>query len=234
MSFDATLQPDGVVPVHVQRRRSVPVSLPVRTRTCSARSPSTPARRRHRHLLRRRRRRHRLLRLRHRRHLLASLVATVGTGDGFTITLTMNGAKVTHLEAGTYEVEVHDNSTFHNFHLTGPGVEKSTDGRLQGHDDLARHVHGRRLQVRLRPARGADEGRVHGRLRAATAAAPSAAGQMQGPEGDREEAPGREAHDRPGALPRRTCPESPLAQGPRPCRLPEPARRREASAGARA
>jgi hypothetical protein len=59
-------------------------------------------------------------------------VATVGTGDGITITLTMNGAKVTHLEAGTYEVEVHDNSTFHNFHLTGPGVEKSTAVDFKG------------------------------------------------------------------------------------------------------
>ena len=59
-------------------------------------------------------------------------MATVGTGDGFTITLTMNGAKVTHLEAGTYEVEVHDNSTFHNFHLTGPGVEKSTEVDFKG------------------------------------------------------------------------------------------------------
>ena len=39
----------------------------------------------------------------------------------------MNGTRVTHLAAGTYEIQVHDNSTFHNFHLTGPGLDKSTE-----------------------------------------------------------------------------------------------------------
>ena len=39
----------------------------------------------------------------------------------------MNGVQVTHLTAGTYQIQVHDNSTFHNFHLTGPGVDKSTE-----------------------------------------------------------------------------------------------------------
>jgi hypothetical protein len=39
----------------------------------------------------------------------------------------MNGARMTHLDAGTYEIEVHDNSTFHDFHLTGPGVNKTTE-----------------------------------------------------------------------------------------------------------
>ena len=55
------------------------------------------------------------------------LVATVGTNDGTNITLTTNGARVTHLAAGTYEIQVRDNSTLHNFHLTGPGVDKSTE-----------------------------------------------------------------------------------------------------------
>ena len=54
------------------------------------------------------------------------LVATVGTNDGQNITLMMNGTRVTHLAAGTYEIQVHDNSTFHNFHLTGPGVDEKT------------------------------------------------------------------------------------------------------------
>jgi len=44
----------------------------------------------------------------------------------------MNGVKVTHLDAGTYEIEVHDNSTFHNFQLTGPGVSKSTEVEFKG------------------------------------------------------------------------------------------------------
>ena len=55
------------------------------------------------------------------------LGATVGTNDGQNITLTMNGTRGTHLAAGTYEIQVHDNSTFHNFHLTGPGVDQSTE-----------------------------------------------------------------------------------------------------------
>jgi hypothetical protein len=60
------------------------------------------------------------------------LVATVGTNDGTNISLTMNGTGVTHLAAGTYEVQVHDNSTSHNFHLTGPGVDKSTEVDTRG------------------------------------------------------------------------------------------------------
>jgi hypothetical protein len=54
------------------------------------------------------------------------LVATVN--DNFTITLTdAAGTAVTTLPAGTYDVEVHDNSAFHSFHLTGPGgVDKAT------------------------------------------------------------------------------------------------------------
>ena len=60
------------------------------------------------------------------------LVATVGTNDGTNITLTMNGTRVTHLTAGTYEIQVHDNSTFHNFHLTGPGIDQKTEVDFKG------------------------------------------------------------------------------------------------------
>jgi plastocyanin len=60
------------------------------------------------------------------------LVATVGTNDGTNITLTMNGARVTHLTAGTYVIQVRDNSTFHNFHLSGPGVNMSTEVDFSG------------------------------------------------------------------------------------------------------
>jgi hypothetical protein len=50
------------------------------------------------------------------------LTGEVGIEDGFTITLTdANGARVTHLDTGTYTLLVHDHSTFHNFHLSGPG-----------------------------------------------------------------------------------------------------------------
>ena len=52
------------------------------------------------------------------------LVAT--DGPGFTISLTQGGKKVTMLKAGTYKITVQDKSNIHNFHLTGPGVNKKT------------------------------------------------------------------------------------------------------------
>jgi hypothetical protein len=59
------------------------------------------------------------------------LVATVGTptsADAFAIALTdSTGARVTHLDPGAYTITVHDYATLHNFHLTGPGVDKATD-----------------------------------------------------------------------------------------------------------
>ena len=48
-------------------------------------------------------------------------------GPGFTITLTQNGQPVTSLPAGTYTIVVDDQANVHNFHLTGPGVDKATD-----------------------------------------------------------------------------------------------------------
>jgi plastocyanin len=54
------------------------------------------------------------------------LVGTVG--PDFTISLTdPSGAAITHVDPGTYTLVVHDKSEFHNFHLTGPGVDVSTD-----------------------------------------------------------------------------------------------------------
>jgi plastocyanin len=60
----------------------------------------------------------------HARHAGGSLVATVG--PGFTITLTQGGKKVKSLAAGTYTIKVQDKSNIHDFHLTGPGVNKTT------------------------------------------------------------------------------------------------------------
>jgi len=48
-----------------------------------------------------------------------TLIATVG--PGFTITMNKKTVK-----AGTYTIIVHDRSSLHNFHLTGPGVNKLT------------------------------------------------------------------------------------------------------------
>jgi plastocyanin len=57
----------------------------------------------------------------------SALTGTVG--PGFTITLTTaDGAPVETLSAGSYELEVEDLSSAHNFHLTGPGgVDVATD-----------------------------------------------------------------------------------------------------------
>jgi len=38
-----------------------------------------------------------------------------------------SGTPVTHLDPGTYTVEVSDPATIHNFHLFGPGVDQKTD-----------------------------------------------------------------------------------------------------------
>jgi plastocyanin len=52
------------------------------------------------------------------------LTGTVG--PGFTISLTKSGKKVTTLKAGKYTFAISDKSSIHNFHLSGPGVNKST------------------------------------------------------------------------------------------------------------
>ena len=52
------------------------------------------------------------------------LVGTVG--PGFTITLTKAGKKVKSVKPGKYTFVVHDKSNIHNFHLKGPGLNKST------------------------------------------------------------------------------------------------------------
>ena len=56
----------------------------------------------------------------------ASTNANTGTstgtvGPGFTITMNKKTVK-----AGTYVVTIHDLASIHDFHLTGPGVDKKT------------------------------------------------------------------------------------------------------------
>ena len=53
-------------------------------------------------------------------------------GPGFTITLTKGGVKVKKLAAGTYVFTIADKSGIHNFHLTGPGIDKKTGVGFQG------------------------------------------------------------------------------------------------------
>ena len=53
---------------------------------------------------------------------------TASVGPGFEISLTdADGADVTTLAAGQYTIEVDDQSDIHNFHLTGAGVDESTE-----------------------------------------------------------------------------------------------------------
>jgi len=48
-------------------------------------------------------------------------------GPGFTITFTTDsGARITTLDPGAYTIQVEDESSDHNFHLFGPGVDRST------------------------------------------------------------------------------------------------------------
>jgi hypothetical protein len=49
-------------------------------------------------------------------------------GPGFNISLkNADGTGVNHLDVGTYDITVTDNSIEHNFHLQGPGLDQKTD-----------------------------------------------------------------------------------------------------------
>jgi plastocyanin len=63
------------------------------------------------------------------------LVANVGQNDAFIITLrTASGGSVDNISPGTYEIEVNDQSAMHNFHLTGPGVDRRTTEAFVGRE----------------------------------------------------------------------------------------------------
>ena len=54
-------------------------------------------------------------------------------GPGFTISFTDDaGTRITKLDPGTYVIEVEDESSQHNFHLMGPGVDKATSVAGEG------------------------------------------------------------------------------------------------------
>ena len=53
-------------------------------------------------------------------------------GPGFTITLKKAGKKVASVKGGKYKIVVKDMSNIHNFHLTGPGVNKKTGVGAKG------------------------------------------------------------------------------------------------------
>jgi plastocyanin len=51
---------------------------------------------------------------------------TASVSDPLNITLKQGTKKVTSLKAGKYVIVVKDTAADHNFHLTGPGVNKTT------------------------------------------------------------------------------------------------------------
>ena len=60
------------------------------------------------------------------------LVGVVGQNDAFKITLSSGGKIAKTLKAGTYTIKVEDKASIHNFHLKGPGVNKSTGVSFTG------------------------------------------------------------------------------------------------------
>jgi plastocyanin len=58
--------------------------------------------------------------------LAGSTTLTGTVGPGFTITLKQGSKSVKTLKAGSYVFKISDKSSIHNFHLTGPGVNKKT------------------------------------------------------------------------------------------------------------
>src|SRR5262245_25668013 len=61
----------------------------------------------------------------------ATLTGVVG--PAFSISLkNADGTAVRHLDAGTYDITVTDNSIEHNFHLSGPGVDRFTEVAAKG------------------------------------------------------------------------------------------------------
>lgn len=53
-------------------------------------------------------------------------------GPGFEIQLTRDGEPVTTLTPGTYTLNVDDRADSHDFHLSGPGVDVTTDVSFTG------------------------------------------------------------------------------------------------------
>jgi plastocyanin len=58
-------------------------------------------------------------------------------GPGFDITLTADGVPVSTQAAGDQLLSVTDQSSAHNFHLTGPGVDVATSVAGEGAEDFS-------------------------------------------------------------------------------------------------
>src|SRR5438477_7509709 len=62
----------------------------------------------------------------------ATPTLTGAVGPGFTITLKKGSSKVTSVKAGKVKIVIKDLSNIHNFHLTGPGLNKKTGVGAKG------------------------------------------------------------------------------------------------------
>jgi plastocyanin len=87
-----------------------------------------------------------------------TLVANVG--PGFTISLMKGGTRVSTLKPGAYVIRVSDKSSFHNFHLRGPGVNKSTPVGFTGRRTLNVTLRKGTYRYQCDPHRGQMKGSV--------------------------------------------------------------------------
>jgi len=53
-------------------------------------------------------------------------------GPGFSIDVEKAGKDLKTVKAGTYKIKVEDKSSIHNFHLTGPGLNRKTSVSFKG------------------------------------------------------------------------------------------------------
>jgi hypothetical protein len=53
-------------------------------------------------------------------------------GPSFSIEVERNGKDLETIRHGTYRIKIEDKSTFHNFHLKGPGLNKKTTVLFKG------------------------------------------------------------------------------------------------------
>ena len=74
------------------------------------------------------------------------------TGPGFSVEVKSGSKDVKTLKAGTYVIKVEDKSSIHNFHLLGPGVNKSTSVPFTGEQTW---------KVKLKPGKYTYECDVH-------------------------------------------------------------------------
>jgi plastocyanin len=79
-------------------------------------------------------------------------------GPGFTIGLTQGGTAVATVTAGTYTLNVDDQADVHNFHLTGPGVDVSTDVAGKGTKSFTINLTAGKYHFQCDPHSGAMKG----------------------------------------------------------------------------